>query len=140
MENIPSPPPSRDAEHLNLLAVFHYVVGGIGFFFACFPLIHLFFGIAMITGALDNHKGEAPPAFVGYFFVIIAAFFILMGWGAAACTVISGRLIAKRKRRMFSFVLGAILCVFMPFGTVLGVFTIIVLNKDSVKELYAKAA
>jgi hypothetical protein len=139
--DVNSPPVlSQDAENLSLLAVFHYVVGGIGFLFACFPFIHLVLGLAMITGALDNRKGEAPPAFIGYFFVVIAAVFILMGWTAAACTVYSGRLIAKRKRRMFSFVMGAILCIFMPFGTILGVFTIILLNKDSVKELYAKTA
>jgi hypothetical protein len=27
-------------------------------------------------------------------------------------------------------------CVFMPFGTALGVFTILVLNRQSVKELF----
>jgi hypothetical protein len=33
-------------------------------------------------------------------------------------------------------VIAALLCMFMPFGTVLGVFTIIVLVRDSVKALF----
>jgi hypothetical protein len=33
--------------------------------------------------------------------------------------------------------MAAISCIFMPFGTVLGVFTIIVLLRPSVKELFA---
>lgn len=28
-------------------------------------------------------------------------------------------------------------CIFMPFGTVLGVFTLIALNKDSIKEMFS---
>jgi len=33
-------------------------------------------------------------------------------------------------------VLACIACAFMPFGTVLGIFTIIVLSRESVKEIY----
>ena len=43
---------------------------------------------------------------------------------------------AKRRKRMFSYVMAAILCAFMPFGTVLGVFTLIVLGRESVRQLY----
>jgi hypothetical protein len=35
--------------------------------------------------------------------------------------------------------MAAIACMLMPFGTVLGVFTIIVLMRPSVKELFAAA-
>jgi hypothetical protein len=141
VENPPPLPSSSDVEHLNLLAIFHYVVGGIGFLLACFPLIHLAIGIAMIAapGVATRH-GDPATAIVGYVFAGVAAFFILIGWTAAVCTIISGRLIAKRRARTFSFVTGVFLCMFMPFGTVLGVFTIILLNKESVKALYAKAA
>ena len=33
--------------------------------------------------------------------------------------------------------MAAVECVFMPFGTVLGVFTIIVLMREPVKQLFA---
>jgi hypothetical protein len=33
--------------------------------------------------------------------------------------------------------MAAVECLFMPFGTVLGIFTIVVLNRDSVKPLFA---
>ncbi len=141
MENPPPLPSNNDVEHLNLLAIFHYVVGGIGFLFACFPVIHLLIGLAMIAapGVATRH-GDPASAIVGYFFAGFATFFILIGWTAAVCTIISGYLISKRRKRMFSFVMGIFLCMFMPFGTVLGVFTIILLNKESVKALYAQAA
>jgi hypothetical protein len=40
---------------------------------------------------------------------------------------------------IFHYAVAAIACMFMPFGTVLGVFTIIVLMRPSVKELFAAA-
>ena len=122
----------EDEQYLKLLSVFHYVVGGLAACFACIPLIHLSIGIAMLVGAIDD-----APEFVGAFMVLIAIFAILAGWTLAVCIIIAGRCLAKRRRYMFCLVMAAISCVFMPFGTVLGVFTIIVLMRPSVKELFA---
>ena len=35
-------------EHLRLLAIFHYIVGGIGFLVSLFPVIHLVAGLALL--------------------------------------------------------------------------------------------
>ncbi|MBI1177162.1 hypothetical protein GC207_06945 [bacterium] len=130
-------PANQDVANLNLLAVFHFVVGGLGFVCACIPLIHLAIGIAIIVAPDRVFKNSEPaPVLVGYLFVIVATLFILVGWTAAIFTAVSGWMIKKRRRRMFSFVMGAVLCIFFPFGTVLGVFTLILLNKESVKALY----
>jgi len=37
---------------------------------------------------------------------------------------------------MFCVVMAGIACMFMPFGTVLGVFTLVVLTKPVVRELF----
>jgi hypothetical protein len=141
------PPPltmtadTKDAEQLKLLATFHYVLAAVGALFACLPLLHVGLGIMMITRPdwmTNGHKASAPPAFFGYFIVAMAAFFILLGWTMAVCTFLSGRYLNQRRRRTFSFVVAAILCVFMPLGTVLGVFTLVVLSKESVIKLYAE--
>jgi hypothetical protein len=122
----------EDEQYLKLLSVFHYVVGGLAACFACIPIIHLSIGIAMLVGAIDD-----APEFVGVLLVMIGMVAILMGWTLAVCIIIAGRCLAKRRRYMFCLVMAAISCVFMPFGTVLGVFTIIVLMRPSVKELFA---
>lgn len=36
---------------------------------------------------------------------------------------------------MFCLIMAGIACLFMPFGTVLGVFTIVVLTRESVREM-----
>lgn len=131
----------KDAEHLRLLAIFHYIVAGIGAFFACFPLIHVALGALMVfhPSTMQGSANEPPPAAVGYLFIFLGGLFILMGWSMAVCTFLSGRFIAKRKNRVFSFVIAGLLCMFMPFGTVLGIFTIIVLSRESVQRLYQTA-
>ena len=128
---------TRDEEHVRLLSIFHYVVGGLAGLFALFPIIHLVIGLVMIF-ASDKFagKGDPPPAFLGWFLVIFAAMFITLGWILAGFILTTGRFLAHRKHYMFCLVMAAIECIFMPFGTVLGVFTIMVLMREPVKQLF----
>ena len=131
---------NRDQEHLKLLSVFHYVVGGLTALFALFPVLHLVFGLVMVLAPEKLEEGgEGPPALIGWFFVIFAGLFIATGWSIAALVITAGRFLAKRKHYLFCLVVAGLECILMPYGTVLGVFTIIVLMRDSVKEAFAAA-
>ena len=124
---------NKDEEHLRLLSIFHYVVGGILGFFACIPIIHLIIGIVMLAGAGGR---DGPPPVVGLMFLMGGLFAITAGWTLAICLIVSGKRIARRTNYKFCFVIACISCAFSPFGTVLGVFTIIVLVRPTVKELF----
>jgi len=125
---------NQDEEHLKLLSIFHYVVGGILGFFACFFIIHLIIGIAMLAGAFGR---EGPPPAVGLIFVMMGLIAMTAGWTLAICLIVSGKRLSRRTHYKFCFVIACISCAFSPFGTVLGVFTIIVLVRPTVKELFA---
>ena len=122
----------EDEQYLNLLSVFHYVVGGIIALFSCFPIIHLAVGIMMVSGAMDKGSNQFPH-FIGYIFITMALVFILIGMSIAITVIIAGRKLAKRRNWLFCFVVGCIECMLFPFGTVLGIFTIIILLKEPVK-------
>ncbi len=126
---------NQDQEHLRLLSIFHYVVGGIMALFACFPVIHLIVGIIFV--AVPQSKGNFPGAIVGLVFILSSVFVILFGWTLAILFICAGGFLAKRKHYTFCLVIASIGCMFTPFGTVLGVFTIIVLARPTVKELFA---
>ena len=98
---------TQDEEHLRLLSIFHYVVGGVAGLFALFPIFHLVFGLVMIfaPGKFDG-KGEPPPAFIGWLFVILAAVFIVFGWAFAVLVFTTGRFLAKRRHYLFCVVMG----------------------------------
>jgi hypothetical protein len=130
----------QDEQYLHIIAIFHYVVAGIAALFACFPIFHLTIGIGMMTGSFLG--AEIPPEdawifpIFGLFFTIIPGMIIVAGWAYAICMALAGYFLHQRQRYMFCIVMAAISCTFMPFGTVLGVFTIIVLVRPSVKEAF----
>ncbi len=128
---------SQDEQYLKILSIFHYVVGGIAGLYACFPIIHLVAGIGIVILSFTEKSAEGvPPLFIGLFFIIFAGSFILIGWALAICIILAGIFISKRTNYMFCLVIAGIQCVFTPFGTVLGVFTIINLIHPSVKESF----
>jgi hypothetical protein len=126
-----------DLEHLKLLSIFHYVVGGFAALFSLFPVIHLFLGIALITGGLD--ADEPGGRAMGWFFIAIALLVIVTGLGFAGLIIAAGRYLSRHINYTFCLVIAAVECAFAPFGTVLGVFTIIVLQRPSVKQLFGRA-
>jgi len=131
---------NQDEEHLRLLSIFHYVVGGITALCACFPLIHLVIGLALVFAPETRSSPEhspVPDRLVGLFFTLFAAALIILGWAFAIATAYAGRCLARREHYTFCLVVAAVSCLNTPIGTVLGVFTIIVLMRPSVKEMFA---
>ncbi len=128
---------SEVEKHLRLLSIFHYVVAGLSGLFSLFPVIHLVVGVVMIGGGFNGE--EAPPAFVGWIFVIFASLFILCGLVFAVLLALAGRFLARRRHYLYCLVLAGVSCMFFPFGTVLGIFTIITLMKEETKELFGVA-
>ncbi|HUJ11756.1 MAG TPA: hypothetical protein VL171_17235 [Verrucomicrobiae bacterium] len=129
---------TQDEEHLRLLSIFHYVVAGLAALFSLFPILHLVLGLFFILAPQKvAGRGEPPPAFVGWIFVIFAVVFMTFGFTFTGFVFAAGRFLAKRKRYLFCLVMAGVECIFMPFGTVLGVFTIVVLMRDPVKRLFS---
>jgi hypothetical protein len=128
---------NEDLQYLKLLSIFHYVVGGLAVLFSFIPVIYVVIGIlaVYIPGSFEG-EGEAASLFIGWIFIIIGATLIVVGWAFSACIIIAGRSLTRRIHYMFCIVMAAIECIFMPFGTVLGVFTIVVLARPSVKEMF----
>lgn len=126
---------NQNEQHLKLLSLFHYIVGGLTAFFSCFALIHLVLGIVMIV-APESFDSDPPPPFMGWLFALIGGSIILFGWTLAGFVIAAGRFLARRKHYLFCMVIAGIECMVMPFGTVLGVFTIVVLMQPAVKEMF----
>ena len=125
-------------QHLWVLGIFHYVVAALTALFALLPLFYFAMGWFFLHAPPPKH-GEPPPAFVGYLFMGIGAVLFLLGQSFAACVFAAGRCIRSRKYYWFVFIMACFQCAFFPFGTVLGVFTIVVLSRPAVKQLFGIA-
>ncbi len=134
----------QDEEHLRLLSIFYYIAAGITGLFACFPVFHLTMGLVILfsPSALEDAGHRPMAAFgddkqiIGTMFVVFASATIIVGWMFAAAMLLTGRALAKRSHWTFCIVVSAICCIIMPYGTALGVFSIIVLNRSTVRELF----
>lgn len=132
-----------DPHNLRTLSIFHYVLAGVVAFFSLFPLIHVGIGILMLSGAMTETSSK-PPApeeqamlrWMGALFIAVAAVIILLGEALAVCLFLTARNLNRRQHHRFCLVISGVECLFMPLGTILGVFTIMALVKPEVKALF----
>ena len=132
----------RDKEQLRLLAIFHYIVAGLAALFSLLPLLYTTIGAVFISAARHGTPKpgeELPPEFLGWIFVVLGSGLFLIGIAMAICILIAGRSLALRKRYSFALVIACVECLFVPFGTILGVFTIVVLLRESIKTMFSTA-
>jgi hypothetical protein len=139
-----APITDETARQLDLLAVFHYVLAGITALFALFPVLHLAMGIWMVSGGFPEPaatSGETPmdPQVFGWFFVALASFLIVCGLALAALLAVAGRRLKQRRSHTFCLVVAGLACLNMPLGTVLGVFTLVVLTRPDVRQAFGNA-
>ena len=136
---------NQDAERLRLLAIFHYIVAGLAVLFSLFPLLYTTIGTIFVFAARHPAAAgpkpgeELPPEFLGWIFVGIGSFLFLLGIAMAICILIAGRCLSRRRCYSFALVMACTECLFIPFGTILGVFTIIALSRESVKAVFSTA-
>lgn len=150
----PTPPPiapaaaneRRDIDHLNLLSIFHFIVGFLSLCGISLLWVHHYMMGFVMAQAQANAAAKQPSSpvralppefmqFLNYFYIIMGIIFVI----ASIVNVCSGVFLRQRKHRTFSFVVACLNCLQIPFGTVLGIFTIVVLSRNSVCDLYQKS-
>lgn len=127
----------RDEEHLKLLSIFHYVSGGLTAFSGLFPLIYVIMGALFLTlpvshSADDDLVLRSMGSIVMVFGVLFSSVFMIF----AAMKLYAGYCLSRRKNRVYCLVVAGISLIGFPFSTILGIFTLIVLLRDSVRELF----
>ncbi len=127
-----------DNEHLNLLSIFYFIFGGLTLFtsFILLAYITIFSAIFSNIPINDSDLGEFPLDIL--FYIVTGIFIFIFAYGILL--IIAGVNIRKKTNRIFSLITGSIAIMSFPFGTALGVFSIIVLTRNSVAELYSLEA
>jgi hypothetical protein len=125
--------------HLSTVSVLHYVYGALIIFGALILGIISFTVGGVMRSDLVQQANDAPPEFVGG---------IIQGFGGSIATVlllvgvlvcVSGSWIAKRRNRTGSLIIAGLCCLNFPLGTALGVFTLVTLLNDEVRQAYDAA-
>ena len=129
-----------DAEHLRLLSLGHYIVGGFCILFFSMFIFHF---VLSITGAWDMtppsggpHHPNSFPKNPNLIFAVFSGMAVVGGWALGGLVILTGKWIKHRVRHLATIVVACICIAVVPFGTILGVFTLLVLLRPSVKRLY----
>jgi len=124
--------PAQNPNYLKALATAHFVLAGLGYLFSFLPLIHIAFGIYFLFN-VSVSGNAAPPPFMAWMFIVFGAFAILTGLALSTCILTCGLLLRRRKQYWMCFALACVECVLTPFGTILGVLTIVTISSESMK-------
>jgi hypothetical protein len=123
-----------DGEHLKMLRIGYLVSAGTSAFIGLFGFFYVFMGI-MVT-RIPSGEGQGPPAFFGWLFAIFGLVFVAGGLGLGFLKFYAASCLKQRRSRTLCMVIAGITCLGMPYGTVLGVLTFIVLSRPSVVGLF----
>jgi hypothetical protein len=121
-------------EHLKILRIGYLVSAGTSAFMGLFGFIYVFMGV-MVT-RMPSGQGQGPPAFFGWFFAIFGLAFVAGGLGLGVLKFYAASCLKQRRSRTFCMVVAGITCLGMPYGTLLGVLTFIVLSRPAVSRLF----
>ncbi len=103
------------------------------------PIIHLVIFTSMVV-APDKFFPESGldqlPLWTMIITITTISIAIILGELMGVLIIQSGRMITQKKRYLFSFIIAVIELGITPFGIVLGIFTILYLQKDSVRKSY----
>jgi hypothetical protein len=128
-----------DAEHLRLLSIFHFISAGLAFLGLLFLGVHYSFMYFVFSNADSWSKpgGGGPPpeeliTFMKWTYILLGTWLLASFLGS----LLSALFMRARRHRVFTIVVAGFECLYVPLGTLLGVFTIIVLSKESVRQLY----
>jgi len=79
---------------------------------------------------------EAPQKLFGIIFIVIASILILSFWTIAILIIVAGKKLAAYQSHSFCLIVAGISCLMFPFGTALGIFTILTLMKPEARQLF----
>ena len=142
MENLAEKQRVIDGEHLRLLSVFHFIQGFLTIGVSLIFIFH-FALFSFLTGFADQDTfGYGSDSEISYRMLSLIStlfgFFIIVGVTFGIMQILSAVFLQKSKNRTFSIIISAIEILITPYGTILGISSLYVLNRDSVKELYSK--
>ena len=126
-----------DDEHLRLLS-YGYVFSGV--MTGLFSLLGLFYaGMGLVMSRVvstvaqnGSHADQVPPEALVNIFILFGFVFFLAAITLAALKLWTSRCIRQRRSRMLCMVVAGVCCLGIPYGTVLGVCTFLVLGRQGV--------
>lgn len=121
-------------DNLNTFATLHLVKGILTILFSLFFLLYIFLGAAMNLAVFDQDPTMPFDPSIIIITIGTVGFIITMSIGIL--TLLAAKYIKERRNYNFVFAIAILNCLAGVLGIILGIFTIIDLNKPHVKAQF----
>lgn len=126
---------SEDLDDFQFLAMFHYAIGAMAGMLALVPALHLF----VVTSLTP--EGEPVDAVTVRLFgengaAVVAGLLFVLGMALCGLLIAAGTRMARGKNLRFCLFASILGCLFIPFGTMLGIVTIPRLQNPKTRALF----
>lgn len=128
-----------DLQTLKSLAQLHYVLAALTALLSCTLIIQLLQGLAIMRGDTPLPAGvDLPPEPLGMMIAVLAGGGMAIGWVHAGVIFVMGRWIAARRRHALLLVVSGLNCMYLPLGTALSIWSLIVLSRPRIGRLFGR--
>lgn len=124
-----------DAEHLKLLRWGYFFSGAMTAFFSLFGLAYAAMGFMFVNFPVADGQNP-PPEWFGLVFGILGTVTAVLMWALAAAKFRVAKALRERTMRTFCIVVAVFTMLGVPFGTLLGLLTLLVLGRSSVERSF----
>jgi hypothetical protein len=128
-----------DAAHgarVDLLANGHWALAGLVFIAAAVPAFYASLGLDLVFNAAAPHS---PQAETGWRILTSGLAWVLATFGYVTMLIASARGLRLRRRYRLVVATNLLSCLFVPFGTVLGIATLATLRHPEVRLAFGRA-
>jgi len=125
-----------DNEHLRLLRIGYFISAGQTAIIIPLGLVYAAMGV--LTAHLPGGSGAPPPAFMSWFFGIFGGVLSAIGTVAAGMKLLTAVRLKERRSRTLCMITAALSCLEIPYGTALGIMTLVVLGRPSVEQQFVE--
>lgn len=123
----------RDKRQLKILSKVQIIYGILNLFVSFFYYETIFILVHGYRKVLEETNPELQVALmIGFGFVMF-----LIGIAILFFIILAGQSLGRHENYHFCFIVAVAECLIFPFGTIIGVSTILVLRRESVKQLFS---
>ena len=134
-----APAATSDAEiasSLKALSVLQYVYAAFTALGACFGVLWIVIGGAMVVGSATEGADAGTAAGAGIFMIVMAVVILVLCAAIAGLHILAARSLAQRRRHTLLVIVACLTMLSIPIGTALGIWMLIVISKPEVKATF----
>lgn len=123
--------------HARILAIFHYVMGGLFILMSTFFLLYVLFAVGIIFAELPRSGSNGPPVWLmGSLFAGIGCGGGLIFIGIGVANLMAGFALTGMRNTTLIMIVSVINMLNQPLGLVLGILTLLYIMQADAKRLF----